>query len=174
MTDELESQRKALASEIEHLRIQRDQLTAQLPSTDHEAELLRQAKAEHDFAQSERDRIEALIGAGPVLKAPDGDVGSAVSAALERQRIADHTAEQDNHLAGINGSVRDTAKALAELVAEVAEMKEARAKETAVSEALAAALVEQREHGLTARRLYISVFAILLPMLLVLALTIFK
>ncbi|MGO9903473.1 MAG: hypothetical protein ACLP0J_28180 [Solirubrobacteraceae bacterium] len=183
MTDELEQERRALASEIEHLRIQRDELAAKAANgttaVDPEAEL-RAVKAERERVKAERERIadatdQRQADLGRSARGGEYGVDHAVAAALERQRIADHTAGQDEHLATINGSIRDTAKALEDLAAQFAAAAAAqRVKETAVAQALADALKEQQEGGLTKKRLYISVVAIVLPMLLVLALTIFK
>jgi hypothetical protein len=182
MTDELEQERRALASEIEHLRIQRDELAAKAangtPAVDPDAEL-RAVKAERERVKAERERIaeatdQRQADLGRSARGGEYGVDHAVASALERQRIADHTAEQDRHLAKINGSIADTAHALEDLVGQFATAAAQRVKETAVAQALADALKEQQEGGLTKKRLYISVVAIVLPMLLVLALTIFK
>jgi hypothetical protein len=178
MTDELESQRRALASEIEQLRIQRDELKAGGKPDDDEAQL-RAVKAEREHVKAERRRIADVTDQretdrGRASRVGEYGVDHAVQEALERQRIADHTAGQDRHLATINGSIEKSAVALEDLARELGAMQQARAKETAVTEALAKALQEQAEGGLTSKRLYISVIAIVLPMILTLIVVIAK
>jgi vacuolar-type H+-ATPase subunit H len=183
VTDELESQRRALASEIEQLRIQRDRLEADIKPVDRDAELeavkaqREQIRSEREQIRSERERIatatdQRIADQG---RSARGDVlDLAVQTALERQRIAGHTAEQDRHLTAIDGSIDRSAAAMAALAVELGAMKEARAKETAVSEALAKVLAEQREGGLTSKRLYISVIAIVLPIVVTLVVVLVK
>ena len=180
MTDELESQRRALASEIEQLRVQRDELKADGKPSDDDAEL-EAVKAERERVRTERQRIsdatdqrEADRGRGARVHESEYGVDHAVAAALERQRIADHTQDQDEHLASIDGSIADTVKALEDLGRQFATAAAQRVKELAVAEALAKALKDQQEGGLTSKRLYISVVAIVTPIVVTLLLVIFK
>jgi hypothetical protein len=176
MTRELEDQRQALAAEVEHLRIQRDEMKASGQVVDEVAELAA-VKIERAHIKAERERIATVTDQriADQGRSARGDVlDLAVATALERQRIADHTAEQDAHLAMINGSIEKSAKALEALVGELAAMKQAREKETAVAEALAQALKDQAEGGLTTKRLYISVAALVVPLLATLLVVIFK
>lgn len=183
MTDELEAQRKALASEIEQLRIERDGLRAGGRPADEQGEL-RSVQIEREHIRGERERIRSereRIATATDQRVADqgrsarGDVlDLAVATALERQRIAGHTQDQDEHLAAIDGSIEKSAIAMQALAVELSAMKEARAKETAVSEALAKVLAEQREGGLTSKRLYISVIAIVLPILVTLLVVLVK
>jgi hypothetical protein len=175
MTDELERERKALAAEIEHLRLARDEMVAKGKEEDGEAEQLRKVRVERRRVNAGRKRI------AEAAKDPDLELNSAVALALERQRIADHTAEQDAHLKVIDGSIEKSALAIEDLGRQFAAAAGQRSRELAVAEALATAFEdqqkefkEQREGGITTKRLYISVIAIILPMLLTLLVVVFK
>jgi hypothetical protein len=160
MTEELEQQRSALASEIEHLRIQRDKLR-EGGVGDTNAEMLRHVKAEREHVRAERDRISTVDQReSDQGRGGRGDIKQAVDTALERQRIASHTEDQDAHLAAINGSIEKSATALQALSKQLKGIEEARREEMLVAEKLAAALEKQAQGGLTRTRLYISVAAI--------------
>jgi hypothetical protein len=175
MTDELQQERKALAAEIEHLRTERDRLRAVGMAGDSNAELLRQVKSEREHVRSERDRISTTDQRENDLgRASRSDVRQAVDTALERQRIASHTEDQDAHLAAINGSIEKSARALEDLAAQLKAIEAARHDELLVADKLAAALETQVQGGLTRRRLYISVAAIVASPLVTLLILLVK
>ena len=111
---------------------------------------------------SEIDRLHQL---------DDAALRNAEAQGRERQRIADHTQEQDDHLDRINGSIEKSAVAIESLTAHLEAVEEARHAEMLVAAALADAFKKQAEGGLTKARLYISVIVIFVPLIGVLITT---